>query len=130
MSTGELGELFPHVDLKFLDQRSAQRLSGYQTLLDSPAIDGALDLEQRIDPAHHLDRDRRQRDFLLAGSLASRILFDISHGEERKPRGCHDMGFDHAQQGIQRRTDRTDGVGHGRQRDRYAFQCIALGLAV
>ena len=40
------------------------------------------------------------------------------------------MGFDQAQQGIQRRTDRSHGVRHGRQRDRHAFQGVALGLAV
>ena len=33
-------------------------------------------------------------------------------------------------QRIQRRTDRPHGVRHGRQRDRHAFQSIALGLAV
>lgn len=30
MFMGESGELLPHVDLKFLDQRLAQRLSGYR----------------------------------------------------------------------------------------------------
>ena len=47
-----------------------------------------------------------------------------------KALGRHDMGFDQAQQGIKRRTDRSHGIGHGRQRDRHAFERIALGLAV
>lgn len=57
--TGELGELFPHVDLKIIDQGTAQRLPHLNTLLRTPAIDGAFDLVQRIDPAHDLDRDGR-----------------------------------------------------------------------
>ena len=44
--------------------------------------------------------------------------------------GRHDMGFDKAQQRIERRADRAHRVGHGRQRDRHAFQRVALGLAV
>jgi len=47
-----------------------------------------------------------------------------------KPLGRHDMGFEAAQQGIKRRTDRSYGVGHGRQRDRHTFESVALGLAV
>jgi hypothetical protein len=39
----------------------------------SNAIDGALDLEQRIDPPHDLDRNGRERDLLLAGGLAPRM---------------------------------------------------------
>jgi hypothetical protein len=38
---------------------------------------GALDLEQRIDTADDVDRDRGERDLLFAGGLAARIL-DIS----------------------------------------------------
>ena len=44
--------------------------------------------------------------------------------------GRHDMGFDQAQQRIERGADRAHGVGHRRQRDRHAFQGVALGLAV
>ncbi len=47
-----------------------------------------------------------------------------------KSLGRHDMGFDQAKQRIQRRTDRSHGVCHGRQRDRHAFKRIALGLTV
>jgi len=86
MPTGELGELLAHIDLKILRQGAAQRLPNLQALLGTFAIDGALDLKQRIDPTHHLNRDRRERDFLFAGGLAPRILFDVGHGEERTPR--------------------------------------------
>ena len=47
-----------------------------------------------------------------------------------KALGRHDIGFEAAQQGIKRRTDRSHGVGHGRQRDRHAFESVALRLAV
>ena len=42
----------------------------------------------------------------------------------------HDMAFHKAKKRIERRADRPHGVGHGRQRDRHAFQSVALGLAV
>ena len=44
--------------------------------------------------------------------------------------GCHDMSFDKTKERIERRADRPHGVGHGRQRDRHAFQRIAFSLAV
>ena len=71
--TGQLGELLPHIDLKVLDQRPGQRLPNLNAFLGTPAIDGALDLEQRIDPPHDLDRNGRERDLLLAGGLATRM---------------------------------------------------------
>ncbi|MDA9453813.1 hypothetical protein XI00_05980 [Bradyrhizobium sp. CCBAU 21359] len=74
MPTGELGELFPHVDMKIIDQGTAQRLPHLKSLLDTLAIDGTLDPEQCIDPPHDLDRDRRERDCLLAGCVAPGIL--------------------------------------------------------
>ena len=44
--------------------------------------------------------------------------------------GRHDAGFDKTQERIERRADRAHRVGHGRESDRYAFQGVALGLAV
>src|SRR5258708_19704596 len=44
--------------------------------------------------------------------------------------GRHDMVFHKTSERIERRADRPHGVGHGRQRDRRAFQSVALGLAV
>lgn len=40
-----------------------------------------------------LDGDRRQRDFLLACGLATGILLEIGHGEERTPRVRPAGGF-------------------------------------
>ena len=44
--------------------------------------------------------------------------------------GRHHMGLDQATQRIERRADGAHRVGHGRQRDRRAFERIALGLTV
>ena len=40
------------------------------------------------------------------------------------------MGFNQAPERIERRADRPHGIGHGRQRDRHAFQGVALGLSI
>ena len=40
------------------------------------------------------------------------------------------MGFHETTDGIKRRADRPNRVGHGRQRDRNAFKGVALGLTV
>ena len=42
----------------------------------------------------------------------------------------HDMAFDEAKQRIERCANRPHGVGHRRQRDRHAFQSVALSLAI
>ena len=47
-----------------------------------------------------------------------------------KALGRHDIGFEAAQQGIKRRTDRSHGVCHGRQRNRHTFESVALRLTV
>src|SRR5262249_12406060 len=83
---GEPGDLLPHIDLKILDQRSAERLAHLQTLLRALAVDGALDLEQGIDPPHDLDRNRGDGEFAFARGLAARVLLDVGHDEERPPR--------------------------------------------
>ena len=44
--------------------------------------------------------------------------------------GRHDVRFHQVKERIERRTDRAHRVGHGRQRDRHAFQRIALGLPI
>jgi hypothetical protein len=71
--------------MKIVDQRPAERLPNGQALFRAPAVDGPLDLEQRIDPAHDLDRDGRERDLLLALGPAPGVLLKISHCEERAP---------------------------------------------
>src|SRR6476659_7943056 len=52
-------------------------------LVGAAAIDGALDLEQRIDASDRLQRDRRDRFALLAFPS---ILLDVSQLEEAPPR--------------------------------------------
>jgi hypothetical protein len=44
--------------------------------------------------------------------------------------GRHDMGLEEAAEGVEHRADRANRVGHGRQRDRRAFERIAFGLPV
>src|SRR5260370_41610761 len=44
--------------------------------------------------------------------------------------GRHDMAFHKATERIERHADRPHGVGHGRSRDRHAFQSIAFGLTI
>src|SRR5882762_925923 len=40
------------------------------------------------------------------------------------------MSFDKTKERIERRTDRSHRVGHGRERDRHPFQSVTLGLTV
>jgi hypothetical protein len=55
----EPGRLLAHIDLEILDQGPAQDLSNRQAFLGTLAVDGPLDLEQPVDAAYDLDRDRR-----------------------------------------------------------------------
>lgn len=52
-------------------------------LLAALAVDGALDGKQRVEAALDLDGDPRQWDVLLFRRLATRVLLDDGHGEER-----------------------------------------------
>ena len=81
-----LASLLAQIGMEIVDQGPAQRLPHRQALFGALAVDRALNLEQRVDAAHDLDRDRRQRDFLFARRLAARVLLDIGHGEERAAR--------------------------------------------
>ena len=81
----ELSELRAHEGMEIVDQGAALRAARSQSLLRALAVDRALDLEQRVDAAHDLDRDRRQRDLLLARGLAPGVLLDVGHDEERTP---------------------------------------------
>ena len=85
MASGEFGALLAHVDLKLLDKRLAPFRANSSALLGILAINRPLDVEQGVDPAHHLDRDGRERDRLLARSAASGVLLNVGHGEERAP---------------------------------------------
>ena len=52
----ELRSLSVHASFQFVDERSAQFLSDGAALVDAPAVDGALDLEQPIHALHDLQR--------------------------------------------------------------------------
>lgn len=47
-----------------------------------------------------------------------------------KAPGRHDMGLKAVQQQIWRGTDRPKDIRHGRQRNRYTLQSVALSVAV
>jgi len=87
VSTGEFGKLFPHVGVKILDQRPAQRLPNGQALFGALAIDRSLELKQHVDPTYELDGDWRQRDFLLAAALR-RAFSSISAMAKNGRRAC------------------------------------------
>ena len=55
--TSEPSDLRTHIDMKIVDQWPAQHLPDGQAFLGALAVDGSLDLEQRVDTAHDLDRD-------------------------------------------------------------------------
>ena len=56
--TREPGALHAHPVLKFRDQRRAPLLAHGEATLGSLAVDLALDIEQRVDPLHRLQRQR------------------------------------------------------------------------
>jgi hypothetical protein len=67
-----------HPYLEVGDQRRAVLLAGGKTLLRRLAVDGALDLEQGVDPADSLERQGRDNNgLLLALRLGSRGGFNI-----------------------------------------------------
>jgi hypothetical protein len=66
-----------------LEKRLALFLAHGAPLVDAAAVDGALDLEQRIEASDRLQRDRRDRFALLTFPS---ILLDVSQLEEAPPR--------------------------------------------
>ena len=93
-------------------------------------------------PVTRVIEHRRRR----SGAAEGRIVADIDptapgvglalgqHGNRSvvpmQPLGGQHMRLDETPQRIERRADGADGVGHGRQGDRHAFERIALGLTV
>ena len=70
--------LLAHIGHEIVDPGPAYGASDRQALLSAFAVDRPLDRKQRVDPAHHLDGDRRVRDLRLSGSLAARVLLDAA----------------------------------------------------
>src|SRR6185436_10718194 len=81
----EFGALLAHVDLKRVDQGLAPFLANRPALLGALAVGRPFDLEQRVDAAHDLDRDRRKHAPGFARSPPTGVLLNIGHGEERTP---------------------------------------------
>ena len=86
MPTRQLRRLLAHIGHKIVDQCPALRSADGQALLGALAIDFALDLKQRVDAAHDLDGDRRERNLGLSAGLAARVLLDVGENEELAPR--------------------------------------------
>ena len=83
----EFGALVARPGFQVGDQRRAQFLAHRLALFGALSVDRALDLEQRIDPPHRFQGQRRDQRRLLALRLAPRVLGQIRHHEERTP-GC------------------------------------------
>ena len=83
MAPAEFGALLAHVDQQPVDERLALRLTNDLAFIGRFAVNGPLDLEQRVDAAHDLDRNRREGDFSLARGPSSRVFIEIGHDEER-----------------------------------------------
>src|SRR5690348_2918868 len=85
VAPGELGAPLTHVNLKLLDQGLAPLLANRPALLGTLAVDRPLDLEQGVDAAYDLNRDRREHTPGFARGTPTRVLLDVGHGEERTP---------------------------------------------
>ena len=85
MAAGEFGALLAHVNLKLFDKRLAPLLADRPALFGALAVDRPLDLEQGVDAAHDLDRDRRECDRAPACGPPPGVLRNVGHGEERTP---------------------------------------------
>ena len=75
--TREPGALHAHPVLKFRDQRRAPLAAHREATLGSLAVDLALDVEQRVDPLHRLQRQRRDRRRALAAPLVRRDVGEL-----------------------------------------------------
>jgi len=85
VAAGEFGALLAHIDLQLLDQGPAVLPANCPALFGTLAVDPALDLEQGVDAAHDLDRDRREHDRAPACGPPPGVLRNVGHGEEWTP---------------------------------------------
>src|ERR1700693_571653 len=74
-------------------RRRAELLADGLALSWALAVDRPLDLEQGVNPADRFQRQRRDHCRLLALSLATRVLGQISHHKERTPGVNPTSGF-------------------------------------
>ena len=67
VAAGEFGALLAHVEsASSVHERLAQHLAHGPAFIGSFAVDGPLDLEQGVDPAHGFDRNGREGDLFFA----------------------------------------------------------------
>jgi hypothetical protein len=81
----EPSALFAHPYVETGDKRSALLLAHGLTLIGAEAIDGALDLEQSIDPLDSLQSNRRDYRGLLALRFALGVGLNVRQNEELAP---------------------------------------------
>jgi hypothetical protein len=81
----EFGALLSHPGLQIGDQRRAELLSNSPAPFRALSVDRPLDLKQRVNPADRFQRQRRDHRRLLALRLATGVLGQIRHHEERTP---------------------------------------------
>jgi hypothetical protein len=62
-----------HPTLKIIHERGDLRLPHGATLFDGQAIDGALHVEDRVDPSDSFDRQRSLREFSQLEEVASAV---------------------------------------------------------
>jgi hypothetical protein len=106
----QAGAFLAQPSLQFGEERSALLLPDAQALVGAGAVDGALDIEQRVDALHRLQRDRRDCWRCLA---APRIGGDIGQFEELAAR----------MRPAERRVDRA-------LRSRWIIQPVIAGIGV
>ncbi len=111
----KLGALLGHPDLQVVEQRRAELAAHGQPLSGAVAVDRPLDLEQGVDGADHLQRDRRDDGGRLAPGLAPGVLGEVGHDEERSAGMDPAGGFLH-------------GTGHAAGFIELAVTLIGVGL--
>jgi hypothetical protein len=72
----------------------AELLPDGLALIGTLAVDRPLNLEQRIDAAHDLKRQRRDHRCLFALGFAPSVFHEIRHDEERAPGVDPARGFE------------------------------------
>ena len=80
------GALLAHPVLQVGNERDAVFPASGEALRRRLAIEGALDVEQRIDTTHRGQRQRRDERWALALCLAAGVLGEIGEDEEFAPR--------------------------------------------
>ena len=76
-------------------QRRAELLTNREPVGSGLAVDGALDVEQRVEPLHRLERDGVDHASSLAAALLAGSALDVGEFEELAPGVREAAGFEH-----------------------------------